>query len=144
MATKLRKLGFTAAANEIDAKESLRRKLSLAYEHFRYVTPTVLDRFQQELRTKTERGKRGVNLHVDQLVFDPVATSRRIPPADVLAKMDDAKKLGCFDDFEVAHIQTVDEDPILFGVVRGCPDRFFIAQWDNDVKIEDILKDGEG
>ena len=32
----------------------------------------------------------------------------------------------------------------LFGVVTGCDDRFFIAQWDDDVKIEDILQGDEG
>jgi hypothetical protein len=30
-------------------------------------------------------------------------------------------------------------DPIIFGKIDGCTDRFFIAQWDDDVKIEDIV-----
>lgn len=52
----------------------------------------------------------------------------------------------CFDKFEVMTVEWHKEvpDPILFGVVNGCADRFFIAQWDTDVKIEDILKDHEG
>jgi len=39
---------------------------------------------------------------------------------------------------------TVVPDPILLGRITGCENRYFIAQWDDDVKIEDILKENEG
>lgn len=57
-----------------------------------------------------------------------------------------AQKLKCFDTFEIAKIEAVEErkDPIVFGCITGCPDKFFIAQWDDDVKIEDILTESEG
>jgi hypothetical protein len=47
----------------------------------------------------------------------------------------------CFDSFEIAKIQWKREikDPILFGRIDGCPDRFYVSQWDDDVRIEDIL-----
>ena len=68
------------------------------------------------------------------------------PPQAVLDKVEEAQKVGCFDAFEVCKVESVREykDPIVFGRITGCPDRFFIAQWDNDVKIEDILKENEG
>ena len=31
------------------------------------------------------------------------------------------------------------KDPIVFGVINGCPDKFFISQWDDDIKIDDIF-----
>ncbi|MGD0652253.1 MAG: hypothetical protein ABSA97_14145, partial [Verrucomicrobiia bacterium] len=69
-----------------------------------------------------------------------------VPPPAALEKLAEARMFGCFDDFEVADLKTVAvrPDPILFGVIIGCPDKFFIVQWDNDVKIEDILRADEG
>jgi hypothetical protein len=58
----------------------------------------------------------------------------------VLEKMREAKKCNCFDSFEIAKIESIEvkKDPILFGRVNECGDRFFIAQWDDDVTIEAI------
>lgn len=61
----------------------------------------------------------------------------------VLDSLEVAMGRKCFDSFMVAHIIDV-EDPILFGYINGCSDHFFIDQWDEDVKIQDILKDNEG
>ena len=47
---------------------------------------------------------------------------------------------------EIAKIQDIvqTKDPIVFGCINKCADRFFIAQWDDDVSIEQILNDNEG
>jgi hypothetical protein len=57
-----------------------------------------------------------------------------------------AKDMGCFDYFEVAKVETVEvrPDPIIFGGIEGCDDKFFITQWDDDVSIEEILNENEG
>ena len=57
--------------------------------------------------------------------------------------LEEAKKLDCFDEFEIAYIAEV-KDPILFGIVKGCSTKFYVAQWDDDVRIEDILAPNEG
>lgn len=46
-----------------------------------------------------------------------------------------------FDRFEIAKIHWKEElkGPILFGIIDICTDKFFIAQWDDDLRIEDIL-----
>ena len=36
------------------------------------------------------------------------------------------------------------KDPILVGRIQGCSDAFVIAQWDTDLKVEDILSATEG
>ena len=70
----------------------------------------------------------------------------KVPPDAVLDAWEAAQTIGCFDAYEVMTLESHREvpDPILFGSVTGSPDKFFIAQWDTDVKIEDILKDHEG
>jgi len=80
------------------------------------------------------------------LQFTAIQAYEKVPPDFVLEAMEKAMDLNCFDRFEVASIQSVKEipDPIVFGVIDGCTDKFFISQWDNDVKIEDILKENEG
>jgi hypothetical protein len=35
-------------------------------------------------------------------------------------------------------------DPIIFGRIKGSNNRYFVAQWDDDVKIEQILRADEG
>jgi hypothetical protein len=35
-------------------------------------------------------------------------------------------------------------DPVVFGIIIGCRNKYFIAQWDNEVSIEQILKEDEG
>lgn len=146
----LRELGFEKAAGELEKKVELKRKMIIAYENYRFVTPEIFKRFNDELRERTIKrtGKKGVNQydHYDKLVFKKVAEYKDAPPAEVLTEMRKAKAMGCFDTFEIGKIEATVEykDPIVFGVINGCDDRFYIAQWDNDVKIEQILKEMEG
>ena len=60
--------------------------------------------------------------------------------------MSEAKARGIFDTFEVAQIDSVVEykDPIVFGRIEGCGDRFFVAEWADDVSITDLIGDHEG
>lgn len=136
-AQELSELGFTAAASKLKQLETKKRKLAIAYEHFRFVRQEKIDAFNNKLRTS------GTGMGWKMLSFTAVSQYEEIPPAHVLLKMAEAKEQKCFDAFEVAHIVEV-KDPILFGRVNGCSDRFFIDQWDNDVKIEDLLMPSEG
>jgi len=70
----------------------------------------------------------------------------KVPPTHVLDALETAQAHGCFDKYEVMTIKSHREvpDPILFGHAEGSTDLFYIAQWDTDIKIEDILKDHEG
>jgi hypothetical protein len=67
-------------------------------------------------------------------------------PTEKEVELRKAKGLECFDRFEVAKVETIEvrPDPIIFGLINDCVDKFFITQWDDDVKIEDILKQNEG
>lgn len=142
----LQELGFDQAAHVLTEKRTLRRKLMLAYEHFRFVSPEVLKRFNSELEQKTSRPRfsDGSGKECDQLKLQNVKTYGKVPPVDVLEKMKSAKDFGIFDMYLIGSIERVKVDPILFGYINGCNDLFYIAQWDDDVKIEDILRENEG
>jgi hypothetical protein len=155
MIAELQELGFDSAAKNIDAKTKTRRKLMLAYENFKVLTPEALAIFQQELRKKSEEiyrdGKRVAKIDksrmqtikYDRVRFQPLSKYPECPPAEVLTTLKEVKGRDIFDSFEVADVESVEvrEDPIIFGKINGCPDFFFIAQWDNDLKFEDMVKE---
>ena len=128
----LSKVGMTAAAEKVKRMRTARSKMAVAYEHYRYVKPEKLQAFQAKLAQQSKR-----------LEFIPLEKYEKVPPENVLKDLEKAIEVGCFDKFEVAEIRRV-EDPLLFGVINGCHDMFFISQWDEDVKISDILKENEG
>lgn len=142
---KLEKLGFTTATNKIKEIKDLNRKMVVAYEHFRYVTPDRIDIFNENLKRETLREDKSA-YHYKQLIFVSLADYPKVPPMEVLDKIEQAQELKCFDYFEIAKIEAITEqkDPIIFGRINKCPDRFFIAQWDNDVKIDQIISNNEG
>lgn len=162
---ELLELGFRTAAYELKnhkdaAPKELRVKLRTAFEHYRVVEPEHIDRFNKVLKAKTLKvrtyGSRYSKTRIETyqtLNFTPIHNYTAAPPRDVLISLREAKLLGCFDSFEIATIKIVSDqyvtqirlpDPILFGRINGSDNRYFIAQWDDDVKIEDILREDEG
>lgn len=139
----LEKLGFAKAAGTLKDLAERKRKLALAYEHYRFVRQEKIDAFNAKLKAKTMKGKAPFNATWQTLDFTPIANYEHTPPMDVLQALETAQERKCFDSYEVAYIRNV-KDPILFGRIDRCPDRFYIAQWDDDVKIEDILQAHEG
>jgi len=135
---RLERLGFKAAGAKVKELSVRKRKMANAYENYRFVRPEKIDAFNAKLMNQSRKGG-----DYKCLTFTPVDQYSEVPPAHVLDKLEVAMERKCFDSFEVAHIINV-KDPILFGRIQGCPDRFFIDQWDDDVRIEDILKPNEG
>jgi len=142
----LEELGFIKAAEDLKVKREMARKMRIAFEHFRVVTPDAITRFNEDLRKRTTKTGQFSTYSYQRLRFTPIAQYGQIPPTAALEALRAAKGLKCFDAFEVADIESVQviPDPILFGVITGCENKYFIAQWDEDVKIEDILKPDEG
>lgn len=137
---RLARLGLKTVAANLDKLTSRAKKMKIAYKHYRFITPEKIKAFQKKLEAAA--GMYAISWQ--QLAFTPLEDYTKIPPEDVLFKLEVAMGLECFDKYEVAHIVEVKKDPLLLGVIDGCHDRFFIGQWDNDVKITDILKDNEG
>jgi hypothetical protein len=143
---ELRELGLTEAANKVKHQRELARKLRIAFEHFRVVTPEQISRFQQELLGKASRGLYSGAYTYQALKFTALESYPNVPPSEVLEGIRAAKELKCFDRFEVLTLETVEviPDPVVFGLIDGCDNKYFVAQWDDDVKIEQILREDEG
>ncbi len=142
----LKELGLEKASENVQGKIDLSMKLTIAYEHYRVVTPKIIERFQDELKRKTKKKLSHGGISYDRLAFVALKDYAEVPPEHALLALKEAKKRNCFDYFEVAKVETVEErpDPIIFGRVDKSPDRFFVTQWDDDVRIEDILRANEG
>ena len=142
---KLKELGLTQASNNLQEAKDFERKCAIAYEKFRYIKPERFVEFNACIKAKTLKSDKYQETY-DRLTFTKLASYAEIPPVDVLTKLENARKENCFDYYEVAKIESVKEliDPILFGCINNCTDRFFVAQWGEDVKIEDILDVNEG
>lgn len=136
---RLETLGFKAAADRVKKAQERKRKLAIAYEHFRFVRVEKISEFNDKLYEQTRHDNEGYK----ELSFTSIERYENTPPEHVLVSLGEAVAMKCFDSFEVASIRRV-KDPILFGRIDECSDRFFIDQWDEDVRIEDILKDNEG
>jgi hypothetical protein len=149
IADRLKQLGMTAAATDVEVNATRFRKMAKAYELYRFVAPEKIAAFNEKLKAKSFKAGGGLygQGSYEQLIFTPIATYPAVPPTDVLDALEGAMAHDCFDAFEIAQITELSvpkPDPILFGRIAGCDDRFFIAQWDDDVKIEDLLTENEG
>ncbi len=75
-----------------------------------------------------------------ELVIDEIDEYDRPLPREIQKELEKAKKTKLFAKFVIFWVRRV-PDPILFGIMPDDKDKFyFIAQWDNDVSIEDFLK----
>lgn len=143
-AERLLKLGFKTAATELAVLIDRKRKLALAYEHYRFVTPEKVAFFNQELMRRTGKNMDSVqNMAYQRLDFTPIEHYQTVPPDSVLASLETAQERKCFDSYEIGYIRNV-KDPLLFGRVDGTPNRFYIDGWDDDISITDLLKENEG
>jgi hypothetical protein len=136
MRDTLDRLGFKVATKKLETAQ----KLAIAYAKYGFIPQEKVDKFNEKLRAETLRGDAGAREY-KRLLFTPIDGYPKIPPQDALQRLEQAMNDNIFDTFEVATIQWIKEviDPIIFGRIEGCPDRFFVAQWDDDVRIEDIV-----
>ena len=147
---RLEQLGLTKVATAIREELSIRQKLAIAYQHYRYVTAEKIAAFDAKLaaETRTDEGSNqwGMIYSYKRTKLTPLQDYTKLPPDSVLDALETAQGRGCFDQYQVMTIEyhKIVPDPILFGRVNDCSDLFYVAQWDDDVKIEDILKDHEG
>lgn len=133
---ELKSMGFTKAAE----KAMSAHNMVIAYGMYTFISQETVDRFNEKLKRETlEEDSRARRYKM--LKFIPIEKYGKVPPQHVLDNIARAKAVGIFDSFEVGKIDWVEEvkDPIVFGRINGCSDRFYIAQWDNDVSIEELL-----
>lgn len=133
---RMTRLGFKGVAKK--AERMVRMKV--AYSDYLFVTPQHISDFNEKLKKETlKEDKRAY--HYKKLVFIPLEKYEMIPSATALNALEATQIRGIFDFFSVCKIDWVEEikDPIIFGQIEGCEDYFFISQWDDDVRIEEII-----
>ena|SRR3990167_4847798 len=135
---RLEKAGFKTAATKNREIIDRERRLIVAYKNFPFIQQSRVDEFNAHLKKRTMKGNHPLTMMWQELSFIPVSAYPHTPPMDVIEKVEESQKIGCFDYHEVAYIRDV-KDPIVFGRIHGCTDRFFVAQWDDDVSMEEIL-----
>ena len=137
---RLKDLGFEKASNGLSLNRILAEKMKEAYKNYLYASKAQIDAFNEKLKKETIEENKNT-LKYKTLKFTPIKDYSKIPPEEVLTTLEVAKNENIFDTFEICEIDWHEEikDPILFGCINGCTDKFFISQWDNDIKIEDIF-----
>lgn len=164
MAERLDKLGFKKAASPIGRKALAQQRLQVVIENkFIAVKPEKIKSFLNRLAseynlkygvdklTKTDKNygedcsiaytiHRSFTRGVGYFKWEEVATEQYagIPPESVLARFEDVQRKKLFDSYTVATVGAV-KDPLLLGRILGCDDRFFIAQWGDDVSLDDVI-----
>jgi hypothetical protein len=141
---ELTELGFKKCVEVLDEKVELMRKTSIAYQHYDFITEESVVKFNEELKKETMKEDKNA-YSFKRLRFTEISSYEKIPPTEALKALRTAKGRLCFDTFEIADLENVkiDKDPILFGCIKGCGDKFFLAQWDDDVTFEQIKKHAE-
>lgn len=68
------------------------------------------------------------------------------PPQSVLEKLVEVQKTNVFDEFTIAEVDIREikepiraKDPLLIGRIKGSSDRYIIAQWGDDIYIDDLI-----
>ena len=72
----------------------------------------------------------------------PVCNYKGNPPSGILKKIIEENKKGIFDELRIVTVskEVLAKDPLLIGRINGSEQRFFIAQWGDDVKMEDLFR----
>ena len=68
----------------------------------------------------------------------PIEEYESIPPKEVLTKLRIHKDRLLFDYFTIASVENV-KDPLLFGRINETTDKYFIAQWGEDILLDDLI-----
>ena len=138
----LEQAGLTKISRKIKDIRSFQTKIDIAIKNFPLIlTENHIKEFNEMLYKDTFKEDKK-SIEYKRLKFTPISDYEKIPSQFVLERIKKAKDLNCFDEFEVCTIDWVKElkDPVVFGVISGTTDKFFITQWDNDITITELLE----
>jgi len=78
------------------------------------------------------------SIGVFEWVEVPVKNYKGLPPKEVLLKFKETKEKDLFQEFTIASIRGI-RDPLLLGRLKGWEPAYFIAQWGDDVCLDDVI-----
>ena len=176
----LREAGIDEAANLLENKIYLSKRMEVAYSHYKFIEPSILEKFCQQLKEKSYKrdsckhcngsgkstigflkkikncncckGDGWISERYEKLILTDLKEYKDAPPMDCLLDLKRAKDMEyegkkVFDRFEIGQIKEEIKanpkiDPVVFGIIDGCIDKFCITQWDDDVSFEQIKEMG--
>lgn len=71
-------------------------------------------------------------------VETPIHEYPGLPPQHVIDKLRDEVPKQLFHSFVIATVESI-HDPLLLGVLNGREERYFLAQWGDDVSLDDVI-----
>ena len=143
---RLEKLGLKAQATILEEELILRQKLNKMMEwDYKILTHKDIEKFSFD--NKMTMTKDGLAVHIDS-VENYIGTKKtneakdKIIPDDILDEFEKARERQLFDTFSILWVEKV-KDPLLLGQINGCKDYFLIAEWADDIKFDDIVKENK-
>jgi hypothetical protein len=127
----LKELGFKTVANKAHSLAETRMKENMA-------ALAGYTKITKEDYKKADEGLRARTKGTCRLALTDVSDYPAAPPNEVLGEMKKAHQSGIFDKFQIIHVQKV-PDPILVGRIKNCEDLFFIAEWDKDISLQELV-----
>lgn len=130
-ASRLKALGFKTAQKKVSEFAEARMKENMAaLAGYTRISWAAFDKLDDELREKTQRTMR--------LSLESVQDYEGVPPTYVLDELEKAQNAKIFDEFKIISVKRV-PDPVLVGCFKGTRDMFFIAEWGDDVSLQDLV-----
>jgi len=146
---RLEAAGATAQAevlyHELITREKLARLKRWDFD-YKLLTKKTINSFEQSNTMSLTRD--GLCLHIDRIeayVGNPESGKEkdRLIPDNILTELEKAKDRNLFDAVAILWAEKV-PDPLLLGIIDGCEDYFYIAEWGEDVSFEQLTKDLPG
>ena len=141
-ATKLKSLGFKKLSSKMEEVARRATKINMIALSGYLKIPAEKIKAAKEMiegRSNMTRQLRLLETTIEKYVGQNHDENNfTLPPGDVLEKLAVAKKSELFDEFTILHVKAI-PDPILLGKIKGEKDRFFIAEWGNDITLTELM-----
>lgn len=131
--SKLEKLGLVKAAEKLRTEHSLLwNDMVIASYGYKKLPKGKVDEYAKKLGWD---GSASSNV---KLEITPLAQYEGTPPAEALTRLEEAQGRKLFDSFAIMWVKRV-PDPILVGQIKESKDYYFIAEWGDDVSVDQIM-----
>lgn len=149
-AEELSALGLTKAATTLRRKTVLAGYIAVTRESIQKYLCKLAQTYNRErgatgdcivglsVAYTVDSHARGRNIGKFEYKEVGLAEYEGVPPRHVLDAIREHKSRNVFDTMVVGSVQFV-PDPIVWGMVNGDTNRYFIAQWDKDICLDDVI-----
>jgi len=139
---RLKALGFKNLHSKVSAiAERAMKENMIALAGYKKIAWAKFSEANNALRQKTN--------YAYELALTPIETyigqnsgangEISMPTPEALDKLEAAKKEGLFDSYSIIHVVRA-PDPSIVGQIKGSQDMYFLAEWGDDISLDDLTK----